>query len=121
LRSKAEGVDLQFQVLNYPRTDLENMIERMAQVERDLAAGRYQNALRQRHVLLDGLKNVKQYVEGEFEVRQDATINLPAEIQKEILGGMKDPSPAGWDDLNRRYFDRLSGSKADMDGKTSPP
>ena len=53
------------------------MIEVMAQVERDLKAGRYQNALRQRHVLADGLGNVKQYLEGEFEVRQDATANLP--------------------------------------------
>ena len=45
----------------------------MAQVERDLKAGRYQNALRQRQVLAEGLGNVKQYLEGEFEVRQDTT------------------------------------------------
>ena len=110
LRNKAEGVDLQFQVTNFHHTDLKKMIDVMAQVERDLKAGRYQNALRQRKVLAGGLGNVKQYLEGEFEVRQDATANLPTDIQKEILGSMQDPSPAGWEELNRQYFERLSGA-----------
>ena len=89
---------------NFHHTDLKKMIEIMAQVERDLKAGRYQNALRQRQVLADGLGNVKQYLEGEFEVRKDATANLPTDIQKEILGSMQDPSPAGWEELNRAVF-----------------
>lgn len=109
LRNKAEGIDLQFQVTNFHHTDLKKMIEVMAQVERDLKAGRYQNALRQRQALANGLGNVKQYLEGEFEVRQDATANLPTDIQKKILGSMQDPSPAGWEELNRQYFERLSG------------
>ena len=110
LRNKAEGIDLQFQVTNVHRTDLEKMIEIMSQVERDLRAGRYQSALRQRQVLAEGLGNVKQYLEGELEVRQDATPNLPTDVQKKILGSMHDPSPSGWEELNRRYFERLAGS-----------
>jgi len=117
LRNKAEGIDLQFQVGNFHRTDLKNLIELMAQVERDLKAGRYQNVLRQRKVLVEGMANVKQYLEGEFEVRQDATANLPSDIQKEILGSMQDPSPTGWEELNRQYFERLSTSGA---GASSP-
>jgi hypothetical protein len=58
--------------------------------------------------LADGLGGVKQYLGGDFELRKDATTNLPADIQREILGGMRDPSPAGWEELNRRYFERLS-------------
>jgi hypothetical protein len=116
LRNKAEGIDLQFQVANFHRTDLERMIEIMSQVERDLKAGRYQNALRQRHVLAEGLGNIKQYLEGELEVRQDATPNLPTDIQKKILGSMHDPSPSGWEELNRRYFERL----ATGGGETAP-
>ena len=117
LRNKAEGIDLQFQVKNFHRADLKKMIEVMAQVERDLKAGRYQNVLRQRPVLAAGLGNVKQYLEGEFEVRQDATTNLPADIQKEILGAMHDPSPAGWEELNRRYFERLSAGGGESEEK----
>ena len=113
LRNKAEGVDLQqFQITGYHQTDLLKMIELMAQVERDLKAGRYQNALRQRKVMAEGLGNVKQHLEGEFEVRKDATVNLPTDIQEEILGSMQDPSPVGWEELNRQYFERLAAGGA---------
>ena len=108
LRNKAEAVDLRFQVSNFHHTDLKKMVDIMAQVERDLKAGHYQNALRQRKVLASTMGNVKQYLEGEFQVRQDRTANLPSDIQKEILGSMQDPSPTGWEELNQQYFGRLS-------------
>lgn len=111
LRNKAESIDVQMKIMNFHRTDLQKMIEAMAQVERDVAAGRYKNALRQRKVLADGLSGVKQYVEGEFHVRGDTTANLPGDIQKEILGGAADPSPAGWEQMNLDYFRRLSGQE----------
>jgi hypothetical protein len=122
LRNKAEGVDVQLEIMNFHRTDMERMLELMAQIERDLRAGRYQSALRQRQVLAEGLGSVKQYLEGEFEVRQDTTANLPGDIQKELLGSMQDPSPAGWEELNRRYFQRLSdgGEAAAADPGANP-
>jgi hypothetical protein len=113
LRNKAEGIDLKFAVLNFHHTDLKKLIELMARIEGDLKAGRYQSALRQREVLLEGLHGVKQYLEGEFQLRRDATPNLPAEVQKEILGSMQDPSPAGWEELNRQYFERLATGGAE--------
>ncbi|HEY4761559.1 MAG TPA: hypothetical protein VIH42_13335, partial [Thermoguttaceae bacterium] len=119
IRNKAEGVDLQFQVVNFHRTDLKKMIEIMSQIERDLKSGRYENALRQRPVLVDGLGNVKQYLQGEFEIRRDATANLPMDVQKEILGGMQDPSPSGWEELNRRYFEQLSTGAAENRTKSN--
>lgn len=108
LRNKAEGVDVQFQVGGYHHTDLQKMLDVMANVERDLRSGRYQNALRQRQILTDGLGNIKQYIEGEFQVKQDHSTNLPANIQKEILGSMQEASPPGWEELNREYFGGLA-------------
>ncbi len=108
LRNKAEAVDLQFKIMNYHRTDLEKMIEVMAQVERDLKAGRYQNALRQRKVLLEGLGDIKRHAGGEFEIRKDTSSNLPGDIQKELFGSMQDPSPPGWEEMNRKYYERLN-------------
>jgi hypothetical protein len=108
LRNKADKVDVKFQVLNYHHTDLEKLIQMMAAVERDLRGGRYQSALRRRDVVLKGLGSIKTYLEGEFEVRRDLTTNLPEDIQKEILGSMEEASPAGWEELNRRYFQRLA-------------
>lgn len=112
LRNKAEGIDAQFQVLNFHHQDLKKLIELMAQVEADLRAGNYQNALRQRKVLAERANNVREYLRGEFQVRQDASVNLPAEIQKEMLGAMHDPSPPGWEEMNREYFERLATSGA---------
>ena len=97
------------------------MIEAMAQVERDVKAGRYQDALRQRRVLAEGLSNVKQYLQGEFEVRKDATSNLPTDVQKQILGSMQDPSPQGWEELNRQYFQRLSEGQQPPAGGPGTP
>ena len=93
--TRPNRLDLQFQVNHFHHTDLKKMIDTMSQVERDLKAGRPQNALRQRRVLAEGLGNVKQYLNGEFQVRQDSTSNLPTDVQKQILGSMQDPSPAG--------------------------
>ena len=62
-------------------------------------------------MLLDGLGQVKMYLKGEFTIRQDQTANLPTDIQKEILGSMQEASPAGWEELNRQYFERLGQGK----------
>jgi hypothetical protein len=122
LRNKAESVDLQhFQVTGYHHTDLQKMIETMSQIERDLKAGRYQNVMRERKVLTEGLGNVKQYLKGEFEVKQDTTVNLPTDIQKEIVGSMQDPSPAGWEELNRQYFERLATGGAEAGAGAAAP
>ena len=110
LRNRAEATDVKFQVMNYHHTDLKRMVEMMKAIESDLRSGRYQSALRRRDVMLDGLGNMKNYLEGEFELRRDQTSNLPEDIQKKLLGSMLDASPAGWEALNRQYFERLSGS-----------
>ena len=73
----------------FHHTDLKKMVDTMSQVERDLKAGLPKNALRQRRVLADGLGNVKQCLNGEFQVRQDSTSNLPTDVQKQILGSMQ--------------------------------
>jgi len=112
LRNKAEGVDLRFKVLKYHYNDLKRMIDVMAAVEGDLKAGRYRSALRRRDVLIEGLGEVKTYLKGEFTVRQDQTANLPTDIQKEILGSIQEPSPPGWEELNRQYFERLTTAPA---------
>jgi hypothetical protein len=92
----------------------------MRAVEADLKAGRYRSALRRREVLLKGLGNIKTYLEGEFHVMQDQTSNVPAEIQKEILSSMQEPSPPGWEELNRRYFRELATGGATATAGATP-
>jgi hypothetical protein len=122
LRRKGEAVDLKFQVLDYHHTDLQKLIEMMRAVEQDLRSGRYDSALRRREVVLSGLTNIKTYLEGEFQIRRDLTTNLPEDIQKEMLNSMDDPSPRGWEELNRKYFERLAteGQAAPAPAAPSP-
>jgi hypothetical protein len=122
LRNRAESVDVKFKVLNYHHTDLKRMIDAMAAVERDLRSGRYQSALRQREILLDGLGSMKTYLEGEFQIRQDQTTNLPGDIQKDLLSGMQEASPDGWEELNRKYFESLANEKqSSTESQTGTP
>lgn len=120
LRNKAEGVDLRFKVLRYHHTDLKKLLETMSAVENDLRGGRYQNALRRRQVLIEGLGQVRSYLKGEVAIRKDQTSNLPTHIQKEVLGSMHEPSPSGWEALNRQYFERLGSGKSAAPARKPP-
>jgi hypothetical protein len=107
--------------MQYHHTDLSKLLDQMAAVEADLRAGRYQNALRRRDILLPGLGQLRDFVDGEFRVRQDRTVNLPTDIQKEILGSLAEPSPAGWENLNRLYFSRLAETPAGAAAEPATP
>lgn len=111
LRNQAEGIDLRFQVLRYHSQALERMIEQMRDVEHDLRAGNVGSALRRRAVLLPERSRANRAAQRAIQLRKDQTANLPADIQREILGSMQEPSPAGWEERNRRYFERLSRTK----------
>jgi hypothetical protein len=120
LRNKAEGIDLKFKVLKYHHADLKALIGQMAGVENDLRGGLYKNALRRREVLVQSLDRVKMAAKGEYLIRKDATSNLPTDIQKEILGSMQEPNPAGWEELNRKYFERLGSGPSTTPGPARP-
>lgn len=109
LRNKAEGISLEhFKIMGYHDTDLEEMIDKMSNVERDLKAGRYAMAQRQRRVMLDGMEDIKRHIGGDIRVHDDASVNLPLNIQEDFVSGMDDPSPSGWESVNREYFRKLS-------------
>ncbi len=109
LRNRAEGIDLNhMKVMGFHNTDLEKMKDAMSQVEIDLRGGRYANAQRQRKVLLDSGEDVKKHLGGDFFVKEDQTLNLPTNIQEQLVSGFDDPSPAGWESVNKEYFKKLS-------------
>ncbi len=110
LRNKAEVICLQFQVTQFHRTDLEQLIELMAQVEADLRAGRVHAALRRREVVLKGLSELKAYAGGQLRVKSDRSGAAPAEVRKEMVNAFRKAAPPGWEDLTSRYFDKLTRS-----------
>jgi len=84
IRNKAEGVRAGLEVRNYQSFALGEAVEAMQRVQRDLLAGRYQNALRRRDVLLENLKSTKMLLGGEVRIRTDASAALPTEVQDEL-------------------------------------
>ena len=111
LRNKAEGVKAALQVKNYDSFVLDQAIEGMKRVQRDLLAGRYQNALRQKNVVLEDLRGTRMLLQGEVRVRRDASASLPNEVQKDVLDALEKPMPRGYEDYLKRYYERLNETK----------
>jgi hypothetical protein len=108
LRNKAEGVKAALQVKNYDSFALDKAIEGMRRVQRDLLAGRYQNALRQKNVILEDLKGTRMLLAGEVRIRRDSSAALPNEVQKDVLDALEKPMPRGYEEYLKRYYERLS-------------
>jgi len=108
LRNKAEGVKAALQVKNYESFTLDKAMDAMRGVQRDILAGRYQNALRRRDVVLENLKGTKMLLSGEIRVRRDTSAALPTEVQKDVLDALEKPMPRGYEEYLKRYYTRLS-------------
>ena len=111
LRNKAEGVKAALQVRNYDSFALDQAMEGMRRTQRDLLAGRYQSALRQKDVVLDNLKGTKMLLSGEVRIRKDSSAAIPTEVQKDVLDAMEKPMPRGYEDYLKQYYQRLSEGK----------
>lgn len=106
LRNKAEVIDLRLSVSQYHHLDLDDLVERMRQIELDLRAGRLHEALRRRTEVLGQLQDLKRYAGGETETREDRSVT-EAKRTDQVAQGVTAEAPPGWEDLTRRYFERL--------------
>ncbi|NIA21464.1 MAG: hypothetical protein GWP05_05745 [Anaerolineaceae bacterium] len=108
VRSKAERINIELKVRNYESFNLDQALRSMRKVERELLAGRYRNAMREKHVLLNQLKSTRMLLGGEIRVRTDRRSNLPDGYRKEIEESAKGPMPEGYEELIKQYYQRLS-------------
>ena len=111
LRNKAERIELAFKTMNYPSEPINRGVRMMKQMEDALLSGRYRRINRQRHVLLKDLSDTRAFLAGESRVQRDRTVNLPPELQDQILSGMSDPSPEQYEQLLRAYFQAVATSE----------
>ena len=110
LRNRAETIRLQFKIANYNTARIDTLIGRMKTVERQIRSGRVRSALRHRDVLLGKGADLRSQLTGGASVATDSTVAVPKEIQKQIQTGRDVPSPTGWENLNKRYFQRIAGA-----------
>jgi len=111
LRNKAERLQLGFQVMNYPTDIMDRTVKLMKRVGGDLESGRYRNIMRRKAVMLDGLKGSKLMLKGEIRVNRDRSAGLPSHMQDEIIDAAGEPTPRGYEDLIKGYYQALSEGK----------
>jgi hypothetical protein len=107
LVNKAERLREQFKVNDYANFKFLQAITLMSRVRRDLEAGRYQNALRQRNTTLAALKQSKLRI-GDIDVTEDTSGGMPKHIREDIADAMKGKLPEEFKDVLEHYYRRLS-------------
>jgi hypothetical protein len=111
LRNKAETIRLQFKIVNYNTAGLDELLDRMRHVERQLRSGFFRSAVRRRELTLGRLADLRTQTSEAAAVKSDATANVPQELRRQILDSMAEKSPGGWEELNKSYFQRLATGK----------
>jgi hypothetical protein len=111
IRNKAEGVKAALAVKNYDSFALQQAIDGMRRVQRDILAGRYSSALRQKDVIVDNLKDTRMLLGGEVKIRQDASPSVPNEVRTDVLDALDKPMPQGYEEYLKKYYERLSEGK----------
>jgi len=108
LRNKAERIQVAFKTLNYPTEPIDRTVRMMKDMESALEGARLGQVQRQRHVVLKSMQDTESFLSGEVRVRQDTTVNLPPELQDQILDALDEPTPEQYEDLLRAYFEAVS-------------
>jgi hypothetical protein len=84
----------------------------MEQVEVDLRSARYRNALRQKPVLLESLRDTKAFLVGEVRMTYDRSAPLPPYLRDQLADARAQKAPEGYEDLVSKYYERLSEREA---------
>jgi hypothetical protein len=108
LRNTAERIALQYHLDRYDNFKLNESIKLMRQVESDLNANRYQNAMRQRDVLLDDLDTSQMLASGRVNAQRDTTPTTNLKMQKDLNAAMQGELPPAWSDPLKAYYQKLS-------------
>lgn len=112
LRNRAEAIQAQFKVANYPSYQLNEAVTVMEQVEVDLRSARYRNALRQKPVLLESLRDTRAFLVGEVRMTYDRSAPLPPYLRDQLADARAQKAPEGYEDLVSKYYERLSEKEA---------
>jgi hypothetical protein len=108
LRNKAERLNLQYKLARYDNYKLLESIALMRRTESDLDANRYQNAMRERDVMLDSMDESRLMLGGEVHAERDTTPTAGEKMRSQIDDAMKGELPAAWSDALKQYYQKLS-------------
>ena len=109
LIDQARRLDFGLKKYRYPRGRLPDTIEIMENIQGELTAGSYiSTAGRRNKTVLSGLREIKELVEKQKDVRRDRSALLPKEMRDEISASLQDETPRQYRDMVNDYFRALA-------------
>jgi hypothetical protein len=110
IRQEAEAAALKLRKYHLPSGDLESSILEMTRLEAAAKQG-YGAGIRQSYSrAMDALKDAQSTIRIETGLRREQT-RLPEQMRKEIMSGLEDGVPRGYEDLVGAYFRALAEMK----------
>lgn len=107
IRSKAERINLQLKLRGYNTEMLENTLNELRAAE-ERGGGRYAASGREKRRLADSLRATVDSLAAQARARADLGADLPRDLQREIMNARADDFPAGYEDLVKAYYERIS-------------
>jgi hypothetical protein len=108
LREKAEQVAHKLDTVGATTSRLNESIELMKSVEKDLADQRYGDAFRKRKDALQKLRGAFTGMDRTTATQIKKAEHLPEQMKRELLQGAEEGYPAGYEGLLKSYYKALS-------------
>ncbi len=108
LRNRAERIELKFKAMHYSTEPIVQTIGLMENMEDALRNARMGQVTRTQHLMLRSMQDAQAFMSGELRVQRDQSVNLPPELQEQIMDAMDDPSPRQYEGLLRAYFEKVA-------------
>jgi hypothetical protein len=108
LREKAEQVAHKLDTVGATTSRLNESIELMKSVEKDLADQRYADAFRKRKEAIQKLRNAFTGIDRTTATQIKKAEHLPEQMKRELLQGADEGYPAGYEGLLKSYYKALS-------------
>jgi hypothetical protein len=108
LREKAEQVARKLDTMGVSTTRLNQSIELMKSVEKDLADHRYADAFRKRKEALEKLRGAFSGVDRSTAAQVNKARDLPPQLRNELMQSADEGYPPGYEGLLKSYYKALS-------------
>ncbi len=110
IRQEAESVALKLRKYKLSSGDLEASIQAMSRLEE---AAKKQDGLAVRQAFsraVDGLEDARRSMRTEAGLHRERA-HLPERVQRELMNGMQDSTPKGYEDMVADYFRQMAGGR----------
>ena len=106
--NRAERMQAAFRPGDYSHFKFLQAITLMNRVQNDLAANRYGNVLRARHVTLETVRQTRAALGGELVVETDTAAAMPKYVRDRLADAISGPMPEEYRDVLEQYYRRLA-------------